>query len=214
MATTTPDNLRTPDPGIPYNLVADLATLASDTQEALKKRANLYVGTAAQRAAFTTAAPGVAWKDTDGIKMLWFREGTTWVPAVWQWAGSAAQMNAFTEAPVGFTWFNTTASANFHRTSSTWIQMGPYAVAAGTASRTTNLNTNTGATISVPFPVGRFTQPPKVTLAATSGRITAGRNAITKDSFLLSVDNWSTGPAAPFDVDWIAVQMTSSSSAG
>ncbi len=32
MATTSPDNLRTPNPGDPYNLVADLATLASDTQ--------------------------------------------------------------------------------------------------------------------------------------------------------------------------------------
>lgn len=79
MATTTPDNVRSPNPTDPYNLVADLAILASDVQTALTRRANLYVGTAAQRTAFTTAPDGVHWQDTNSNRWEWVRTGGTWV---------------------------------------------------------------------------------------------------------------------------------------
>lgn len=68
MATTSPDNIRTPDPGDPFNLVPDLATLANDTQDALTLRANSYVGTSGQRAANTSLPPGSEWQDTDGSR--------------------------------------------------------------------------------------------------------------------------------------------------
>lgn len=78
MATTTPDNIRTPNPTDPYNLVADLAILASDVQTALNRRANLYFGTAAQRAAFTTAPNGTHWQDTNGSMYEWVRIAGVW----------------------------------------------------------------------------------------------------------------------------------------
>lgn len=79
MATTTPDNLRSPNPTDPYNPIADWAISMSDVQAALNRRANLYVGTSAQRVAFTTAGEGVHWQDTNGSKTRWIRKGSAWV---------------------------------------------------------------------------------------------------------------------------------------
>lgn len=122
MATTSPDNLRTPNPGDPYNLVPDLQTLAQDVQDALIARGNVFRGTAAQRAAYlSTASPGMLWQDTDGIGMLWKRGASQWVPAVWRWSGTTAQMNGFTQAPEGFEWFNTTNNSQYVRVSGVWV---------------------------------------------------------------------------------------------
>lgn len=79
MATTTPDSIRTPNPSDPYNLISDLGIMANDTQAALVKRANSYVGTSTQRTAFTTAPEGVHWQDTNGSKQIWARRAGTWV---------------------------------------------------------------------------------------------------------------------------------------
>lgn len=82
MATTTPDSLRSPNPGDPYNLVADLAIMQTDNQAAFVRRANMYVGTSAQRTAFTTATNGVHWQDTNGTQLEYVRKSGAWVPAV------------------------------------------------------------------------------------------------------------------------------------
>ena len=82
MATTSPDNVRSPNPTDPYNLVADLAILASDVQTALTRRANMYVGTSTQRTAFTTAPEGVHWQDTNGTRLEYVRQSGAWVNAV------------------------------------------------------------------------------------------------------------------------------------
>lgn len=121
MATTSPDNLRTPDPGDPYNLVPDLATFAGDVQAALILRDNtVQSGTASQRTAFTSSATdGWLWQDTDGIKMIWRKDGAAWVPAVWRWSGTTTQMNAFA-APNGFEWFNTTDNTDYVRLGGAW----------------------------------------------------------------------------------------------
>lgn len=79
MATTTPDNLFSPDPTSPYNLVADWATSMSSVQSALVLRANAYVGTSAQRIAFTTAPEGAHWQDTNGQKLYYTRNAGAWV---------------------------------------------------------------------------------------------------------------------------------------
>lgn len=79
MATTSPDNLRTPNPTDPYNLIADWAISMSDVQAALTRRANLYVGTSSQRTAFTTAAEGVHWQDTNGDRKEFVRQAGAWV---------------------------------------------------------------------------------------------------------------------------------------
>lgn len=82
MATTSPDGIRTPNPSDPYNLVADMAITASDTQAALVKRANLYIGTSTQRTAFTTAPEGTHWQDTNGTRLEYIRQSSAWVQAV------------------------------------------------------------------------------------------------------------------------------------
>lgn len=132
MATTSPDNLRTPDPGDPYNLVPDLATLAGDVQAALLLRDNnTGSGTASQRTAFTSTAPdGFLWQDTDGIKMIWRKDGAVWVPAVWRWSGTNTQMTGFAP-PDGFEWFNTTDRRTYSRIGSAW------GVPGGALQRTT-----------------------------------------------------------------------------
>lgn len=126
MATTSPDNLRTPNPGDPYNLVADLATLASDTQVALNKKvSNLLTGTAAQRVAATgTATAGMLWQDTDSIKMIWRKDGASWVPAVWRWAGTTAQRDGFTQAPNGFEWIDPSTGIANLRLGGLWVTEG------------------------------------------------------------------------------------------
>jgi hypothetical protein len=121
VATTSPDNLRTPDPSDPYNLVPDLATLSGDVQTALNKR-SITSGTVAQRTTFTsTATAGWLWQDTDGIKMIWRKDGAVWVPAVWRWTGTNSEMTAFTQAPNGFEWYNTTNNREYLREGSAWV---------------------------------------------------------------------------------------------
>lgn len=143
MATTSPDNIRTPDPGDPYNLVPDLQTLAQDVQDALIARGNVFRGTAAQRVAYlSTASPGMLWQDTDGIGMLWKRGASQWVPAVWRWSGTTAQMNGFTQAPDGFEWFNTTDNNNYVRLSGAWV------IGNGTLTTSSFFTAGSGITIS------------------------------------------------------------------
>ena len=126
MAVTSPDNIRTPDSGDQYALVQDLGVLADSTQAAITKRANLYVGTAAQRTAFTTATNGMNWQDTDSITMIWKRVGAAWVPAVWGWSGTTAQRDAFSSsAPAGFTWFSTTDNTAYVRVGGSWVVQNP-----------------------------------------------------------------------------------------
>lgn len=79
MATTSPDNIKSPNAGDQYALVQDLGALADTTQAALVKRANLYTGTSAQRTAFTTASEGTTWQDTNGTKNRFTRKSGSWV---------------------------------------------------------------------------------------------------------------------------------------
>lgn len=121
MATTTPDNILTPDAGDQYALVQDLGLMADSVQDALTRRGNALKGTAAQRvSALASTTAGVLWQDTDGIGMIWKRGTSAWVPAVWRWAGTTAQMNAFTQAPNGFEWFDTSNNRSYTRESGVW----------------------------------------------------------------------------------------------
>ena len=122
MAVTSPDNIRTPDSGDQYALVQDLGVLADTTQAAISKRGNLYIGTAAQRTAFTTAVNGVNWQDTDGTAARYVRVAGAWVmQGDRAYAGTAAQRTAFTTAPNGSTWQDTDAPfKSYWRKGSTW----------------------------------------------------------------------------------------------
>lgn len=80
MATTSPDNIWSPDAGDDYALTTDLAGMASSVQTALYKRSWYYIGTDAQRLAL--AAPdlrnGIIWEDISTGDM-WQRKGSAWI---------------------------------------------------------------------------------------------------------------------------------------
>ena len=79
MATTSPDNIWTPDSSEDYDYVIDAGATATSVQNALTRRANSYTGTTTERTAFTAAAPeGSLWSDTNGDKILWIKQGSSW----------------------------------------------------------------------------------------------------------------------------------------
>lgn len=80
MATTSPDNLYSPDSSDPYALTQDLGAMQDSVQTALVRRANAYVGTSAQRNAFTTAPVGTIWSDTNGSRLVYKRGASSWEP--------------------------------------------------------------------------------------------------------------------------------------
>ena len=123
MAVTSPDNIRTPDSGDQYALVQDLGVLADTTQAAITKRGNLFVGTAAQRTAFTTAPAGTHWQDTDGSAFEYVRAGGAWLMLGSKfYSGTAAQRTAFTTAPNGAHWQDTDGSKlTYRRDSASWV---------------------------------------------------------------------------------------------
>lgn len=79
---TSPDNIPSPDLTDQYALTQDMAALADGTQAALVRRANLYIGTSTQRAAFTSAPEGTHWQDTDGSKLEYVRKSGQWVASI------------------------------------------------------------------------------------------------------------------------------------
>lgn len=162
MATTTPDNILTPDAGDQYALVQDLGLMADSVQDALTRRGNALKGTAAQRvSALNSSDPGVLWQDTDGIGMIWKRGASAWVPAVPSWFGTTTQMNAFTQAPAGFGWFNTSVGRQYNRVSGSWVplvQRGTVAPSLVSGTVVTNV------TFETPF-----TSPPIVLVSVSGG---------------------------------------------
>lgn len=82
MATTSPDNIWTPDSGDDYALTVDLAATADTIQAALNAIPRNYrVGTDAQRLALTGAGlfEGLKFYTTD-TNIEWFYSGTAWLP--------------------------------------------------------------------------------------------------------------------------------------
>lgn len=117
----TPRGIVSPNDPDNWDLIVDLATMATSTDAAIGNSASGQNGTAAQRTAYTASAPnGFLWQDTDGAKLIWRKDGAVWVPAVWRWSGTGAQMSAFA-APNGFEWFNTTDGLEYTRISGAWI---------------------------------------------------------------------------------------------
>lgn len=163
MATTSPDNLLTPDAGDQYALVQDLGLLADSVQDALNLRANAVIGTVAERGSFANPVAGMLWQDTDGIKMIWRYDSGSWVPAIWRWGGTTAQMNSFSP-PDGFEWFNTTDNGEYVRLSGVW----------STLARTSHIITHTatiGANASISgtwnYPNGPYLSVPTVNYYGT-----------------------------------------------
>jgi len=152
MTTTSPDGLTTPNNTDAYNLVADLATLASNTQTALVARANTYKGTATNRAAFTTAATGVLWQDTDGSKGLYRKDSGGWAAVVVKEYGTDTERQAIT--PVfGQRWTNTDGSKYTYKgsTAGAWRRRsGRIAIANGAWDDTSGTTGVREVTLSIP----------------------------------------------------------------
>lgn len=84
MATTTPDNLRTPDIGDPYNLTTDLAVLADTTQAALSKLGIRNVNSEAERdAIYPSPVAGNKVYRLDQNFTEVYLAGFGWRPAHW-----------------------------------------------------------------------------------------------------------------------------------
>lgn len=79
MATTSPDNIWTPDSGDDYALTVDLAAMADSVQDALNTVKNYQVGTEAQRAALGPSSrfDGLKFYATD-TDLEWFYDGSAW----------------------------------------------------------------------------------------------------------------------------------------
>lgn len=83
MATTSPDNIWTPDSGDNYALTTDLAAMADTVQDALsdiRDDSAAFIGTNAQRTALTAPAlrEGITWYATD-TNIRWFYDGANWI---------------------------------------------------------------------------------------------------------------------------------------
>jgi hypothetical protein len=192
MTTTSPDAIRTPDNGDAYNLVADLATMASDVQDALIERANAYKGTATARAAFTSAPNGTLWQDTNSGKSLYRMDDGTWVdiiPTVAKEYGTVSERNAITPT-FGQMWTDT--DSNYYTwkggkggTVDTWRRRSGRINVASAAWQTTG-NGNAGRTITISVPT----------------TIESG------ESILVSIHNGGSG------FNWITTYSVGSSSGG
>lgn len=88
MATTSPDNLYSPDSVNPYNLTVDLAAMQTSVQAALVNRPSNYrIMTDAQRIALSGAnlfEGLVVW--TSDTRREWRYTNTTWVPSDTLWS--------------------------------------------------------------------------------------------------------------------------------
>lgn len=96
------------------------------------------------------------------------------------------------------------------------IHTGPYAMAAGAAFfGSSSVAAGANVSVTINFPVGRFTQPPIITAMCANGRVTLAWGSVTTTSAVITGSNWSTG-AMPGSqqVNWVAVQMTPDSSIG
>lgn len=79
MATTTPDNIWTPDSDDPALIVPDMASTANTVQQALTRRANYYTGTSSQMASLLSSAPvGALFYNTTESKE-YRKVGSSWV---------------------------------------------------------------------------------------------------------------------------------------
>lgn len=202
--------IKAPDLPDPFNPVGDMNVLGATADTAI--RMSLSRGSAAQRASFTaTATNGTLWQDTDGIKMVWRKDGTIWVPGVWKWAGTLAQMNSFTQAPAGFEWYNTTDAKSYTRVAGAWTVALNYfqavhSVVPGTIQQSgafyyTGLNT-------VTFPAGKFTTVPQIYLQSHSTGITGASiaEAPTTTSVTFQVYRLGAAPTASHKVNVLAIQ--------
>ena len=106
MASTSPDNIFSPDEGQQWNLTSDWQQTAESVQAALNRRANSYSGTKLERLAFTPPENGVHWHDTDGDSFEYVWRNGRWHPIPRTYSGkvdlSPAGPDSVTSQTVNF----------------------------------------------------------------------------------------------------------------
>lgn len=91
----------------------------------------------------------------------------------------------------------------------------PYAVSAFTATQSGALLVNTGTTVAVVFPAGRFTVAPIVTLTTNSTVLTPYISAVNAGTVTVGVfNNGNASSGATTTIYGVATQMTSGTAAG
>ncbi|QOC59370.1 hypothetical protein SEA_LIFES_44 [Microbacterium phage Lifes] len=109
MATTSPDNIWTPDAGDDYALTTDLAAMADTIQDAITANNNNLSGLDANRPA--NGSPGLAngmtWYSTD-TRVTWRYDGSTW-------SIEFRPLSSYTPAVAGITAGQITTSGKYER---------------------------------------------------------------------------------------------------
>ena len=157
---TTARGIWSPSDTDNVDFTTHLATMAATIDLAIGEVANAQRGTASQRNSQSASmATGVLWQDTDGIRMIWRKDGAVWLPATWAWAGSVAQMNAFGQAPNGFSWTDTATGKNYIKLSGAWVERksqvlawGLVTMSTGTLPAVPSSSGNYGATVNFTVP--------------------------------------------------------------
>lgn len=124
MATTSPDNIWTPDAGDDYALTTDLAAMADTVQDAITANRTDLIGLDANRPANGSAGlvNGMTWYSTD-TRVTWRYNGSTW-------SIEFRPLSAYTPTVTGFTSAQVTVTGKYQR-------LGTYNSGFVTISKTT-----------------------------------------------------------------------------
>lgn len=117
MATTTGDDIWTPDSGDDYALTTDLARTADDVQDALNVRKRVYSGAGSPTGITSPSRLDEYVNTSDGVR--WWYDGTTWI----------ASFATFSPSWSGLTLGNGSAGGQYWRDGSkldflAWFSMG------------------------------------------------------------------------------------------
>lgn len=93
---------------------------------------------------------------------------------------------------------------------------GAFRRASGIVNNASSLAVNGNTTQSIVFPVGRFTQPPRLVGSATTPRLTVAFSGVSTTGATIALGNWSDASvgAGVASISWIAEQGTPGSSDG
>lgn len=212
MATTSPDNLISPDNGDPYNLIPDWAASMASVQNALVNRA-AKIGTTTERNAFESQAQaGTLWVDTtDGS--IYIHTGTEWDEAVAPDLPQPVQfVNAISNHVISSTTTNasvtgTTASQSITLPRAAWVlvTLGAW---IGATSAEVRGGINIGGSTAIPANSPTWGQVFRVT-SGNSGdvrvsklvRLNAGLNTAT-------ISAWKTASSGSATISYMMLDLT------
>jgi hypothetical protein len=196
MATTTPDNIWTPDSGDDYALTVDLAAMADTIQDALINRAIDtttidYVATVAARTALVSQ-----WT-TDGHPV----------------SSSNPMYVHRADADTGRKLEGSVDGITFYPIPQAGVGGTPYLMAAGSVTVTLTASPTGSATITLP--ASRFGFAPIITATPSNSAFACAITAVSTSSATVALRHIDgSSVSSNYTVYWTAVQMTSAAAAG